>query len=454
MLVSINPATGEKAYDVESLDEAGLNQTIEAAAKAAASWRKTSIAERAKVLHAVAGVLRSRKDRMGALMTEEMGKPLKEAGPEVEKGAWCAEHYAEHAAVYLQDEVIASDAAKSYVSYEPLGAILCIFPWNAPIWVAMRGIVPALMAGNTVVFKHDPHVPACAAALEQAFRDAGAPADILRNLPIPTSLAEQAIRHSAIQAVSFTGSSKAGAIVASTAASEVKHSVLELGGSDPFIVLADADLEKAADIAALSRIINAGQSCIAAKRIIIEAPVYEKFVGMLKERLSKLTVGDPSKAETDVGPIAREDLRENLHRQVARTVEEGAECLLGGELPEGPGYFYPVTLLAGVTPKMCAFNEETFGPVMVAVQAKDADSALELANHTAYGLGAAVWTANAERALHFAKELQAGQVSINGIVKSDPRLPSGGIKRSGFGRELGPHGIREFTNAKQIWIGG
>ena len=452
MLVSVNPATGEKAHEVESLDEDGLRERIDAAASAAETWRKTSIVERAKVLYAVAKQLRDNKDAIGALMTAEMGKPVKEAGPEVEKGAWCAEHYAEHAVEYLQDEVIASDASKSYVSYQPLGAILCIFPWNAPIWVAMRGIVPALMAGNTVVMKHDPHVPACAVALEKAFRDAGAPANILCNLPIPTSLAEQAIRHPAIQAVSFTGSSKAGAIVASTAASEVKHSVLELGGSDPFVVLADADLEAAADLATLSRVINAGQSCIAAKRIIIEAPVYEKFVGMLKERLAKIKVGDPTQSETAIGPIAREDLRENLHRQVMQTIEEGAECLLGGELPEGPGYFYPCTLLAGVTETMCAFNEETFGPVMVASKAKDPEEALRLANRTEYGLGAAVWTADAERALHFANEIQAGQVSVNGIVKSDPRLPSGGIKRSGFGRELGPHGIREFTNAKQIWI--
>jgi succinate-semialdehyde dehydrogenase/glutarate-semialdehyde dehydrogenase len=452
MLVSVNPATGQKAHEVESFDEQGLNASIDAAAVAAETWRKTSLAERAQVLNAVAAQLRKDKDSIGALMTEEMGKPIKEAGPEVEKGAWCAEHYAEHAADYLQDEVIASDASRSYVSYQPLGAILCIFPWNAPVWVAMRGIVPALMAGNTVVMKHDPHVPACAAALEQAFRDAGAPVDILRNLPIETSLAEKAIRHPGIQAVSFTGSSKAGAIVASTAASEVKHAVLELGGSDPFVVLADADLEAAADIATLSRVINAGQSCIAAKRIIIEASVYDKFVGMLKERLAKLKVGDPTQADTDLGPIAREDLRENLHRQVTQTIEEGAECRLGGELPHGPGYFYPCTLLAGVTPEMCAFKEETFGPVMVASQAADADEALELANRTEYGLGAAIWTGDEKKAMHFANDLQAGQVSVNGIVKSDPRLPSGGIKRSGIGRELGPHGIREFTNAKQIWI--
>lgn len=452
MLVSINPATGEKAHEIETLDTAGLKSAIDAATAAAESWRTKSIAERAQVLHGVAEQLRSSKDRIGALMTEEMGKPVKEAGPEVEKGAWCAEHYADHAAAYLQDEIIASDASKSYVSYQPLGTILCIFPWNAPVWVAMRGIVPALMAGNTVVMKHDPHVPACAVALEQVFRDAGAPAGILKNLPIPTPLAEEAIRHPGVQAVSFTGSSKAGAIVASTAASEIKHSVLELGGSDPFVVLADADLESAADIATLSRIINAGQSCIAAKRIIIEASVYDRFVDMLKARLAKLKVGDPTDPDTDLGPIARDDLRENLHRQVTQTVSEGARCLLGGELPEGPGYFYPCTLLADVTPKMCAFNEETFGPVMVAVKAEDADDALHLANQTVYGLGSAIWTADEALALHFANELQFGQVSVNGIVKTDPRLPSGGIKRSGMGRELGPHGIREFTNAKQIWI--
>lgn len=452
MLVSINPATGQKAHEVPSLDAAALRETINAAAEASKVWRRTRIAERAAVLRAVAETLRSRKEAIGKLMTEEMGKPVKEAAPEVEKGAWCAEHYAEHAAAYLEDEVIASDASKSYVSYQPLGTILCIFPWNAPVWVAMRGIVPALMAGNTVVMKHDPHVPACAEALEAAFRDAGGPENILRNLPIATDLAEQAIRHPAIEAVSFTGSTKAGAAVASAAASEIKHSVLELGGSDPFIVLADADLEAAADIAVLSRTINAGQSCIAAKRILIEAPVYDAFLGMLKERLVKLTVGDPNAAATDIGPIAREDLREGLHRQVTETVEAGAECLLGGALPDGPGYFYPPTLLAAVTPEMCAFREETFGPVMVVTRAKDAEHALELANETPYGLGAAVWTADSERALHFANAIEAGQVSINGIVKTDPRLPSGGIKRSGIGRELGPHGIREFTNAKQIWI--
>ncbi len=453
MLISTNPATGEQAHKIEALDAEGIVRRINAVAAAAPEWRKIGFAGRAKLLQAVAGQLRgSAKDGLARLMTEEMGKPAKEAGPEVEKGALCAEYYAEHAAEYLQDEVLPSDASKSYVSYQPLGTVLCIFPWNAPVWVAMRGLVPALMAGNTVVMKHDPHVPACAVALEKAFHDAGLPPDVLRNLPVATPQVEQAIRHPAVQAVSFTGSSRAGGIVASTAASEIKPSVLELGGSDPFIVLADADLEAAADVATLSRIINAGQSCIAAKRIIVEAPQYDGFIELLKTRLANLKVGDPTKADTDIGPIAREDLRDNLHRQVSETISAGARCLLGGELPEGPGFFYPCTLLVDVTPEMCAFREETFGPVMTVIRAEDADDALRLANQTEYGLGAAVWTADPETALHFANELQAGQVSVNGIVKTDPRLPSGGIKRSGFGRELGPHGIREFTNAKQIWI--
>lgn len=452
MLKSINPSTGKVAHEVEALDAAGVDQTIRAAAAAWQSWRQTSLAERAEVLRRVARRLRGEKERIGRLMTEEMGKPVKEAGPEVEKGAWCAEHYAEHAEAYLADEVIASDASKSYVSYQPLGVVLCIFPWNAPIWVAMRGIVPALMAGNTVVMKHDPHVPACAQALQQAFRDAGAPADILGNLPIPTPLVEGAIRHPSVQAVSFTGSTKAGGIVAAMAASEIKHSVLELGGSDPFVVLADADLEAAADVATLSRVINAGQSCIAAKRILVEAPVYDRFVDMLVERMARLKVGDPSRPDTDIGPIAREELRANLHRQVEASVAAGARCRLGGELPEEPGFFYPATLLADVSSEMPAFSEETFGPVMSVAKVADAAEALRVANDSEYGLGAAIWTADADRALYFANELQAGQVSVNGIVKSDPRLPSGGIKRSGVGRELGPHGIREFTNAKQIWI--
>ena len=335
-----------------------------------------------------------KKTELAELMALEMGKPVKEGGPEVEKAAWCAEYYADHAEEYLAREVLPSDASLSYVCYQPLGTILCILPWNAPLWLASRFFAPALMAGNTCVLKHDPHVPGCAAAIEDVFKDA--PADIFRNLPLETPQVEKAIRDPGIAAVSFTGSAGGGRKVAAMAASELKPAVLELGGSDPCIVLKDADLETAADIAVLSRIINAGQSCIAAKRIIVESDVYETFVAMLLARLSKLKLGDPLQEGTDVGPIAREDLRQNLHRQVTETIDAGANCLLGGVLPEGDGFFYPVTLLEGVTSDMCSFREETFGPVMSVTKAGDLQEALMLANDTEYGLGSSIWTKNAD----------------------------------------------------------
>ena len=308
------------------------------------------------------------------------------------------------------------------------------------------------MAGNTCVMKHDPHVPGCAAALEEVFRAAGAPEGIFQSLLAQTEDVEQAIRDPRIRAVSFTGSDRAGATVASIAAGEIKPAVLELGGSDPCIVLADADLQKAAEVSALSRIINAGQSCIAAKRVIVERSVHDEFVELLAAQLRDLVVGDPRDPATKVGPIAREQLREGLHRQVTRSVEAGATLVMGGEMPDGEGFFYPVTMLTGVEPGMAACTEETFGPIAVVIAADDAEHALTLANDTPYGLGAAIWT-ETERGVEMARRIEAGQVSINGIVKSDPRLPSGGIKRSGYGRELGPHGIREFTNAQQIWVG-
>ncbi len=452
MLIATNPTTGKAFAEFAALTAEQASAAVEAAHDAAQTWRKTSFAERAALLRKVAEELRKEKSAMAEIMAKEMGKPINEGGPEVEKAAWCAEHYAEHAETYLARQTIASDASLSYVTYQPLGTILGILPWNAPLWLAFRFLAPSLMAGNTCVLKHDPLVPGCAAAIADAFARAGAPANVMVNLPIGTPEVEVVIRHPHIAAVSFTGSAKAGGIVASIAASEIKHSVLELGGSDPCIVLADADLEKAADVATLSRIINAGQSCIAAKRIIVEASIYDDFVERLKRRLSVLRVGDPLLDTTDVGPIARADLRDNLHRQVQTSISEGASCVLGGELPDNDGFFYPVTLLTNVTPAMCAFREETFGPVMSVVKAANADDALVLANDTEYGLGAAIWTADKQVAARFAEELQAGQVAVNGIVKTDPRLPSGGIKRSGFGRELGPHGIKEFVNAKQIWI--
>jgi succinate-semialdehyde dehydrogenase/glutarate-semialdehyde dehydrogenase len=452
MLTATNPYTNEVIQHYPALDEAGIKQKIAAADNAFADWSQRPIAERADVLKRVAASLRNNKEKLAILMAEEMGKPVKEGGPEVEKAAWCAEHYADHAEAYLNQEELTSDASLSFVCYQPLGTLLGILPWNAPLWLAFRYLAPALMAGNTCVMKHDPNVPGCAEAIEQVFRDAAVPDNIMVNLPVETSLVEKAIRDPRIAAVSFTGSATAGGKVASMAASEIKHSVLELGGSDPFIVLADADLDTAADVATLSRIINAGQSCIAAKRIIVEAPVYESFIDRLQTRLAKLKLGNPLETTTDIGPIARADLRDNLHRQVMESIEAGAHCLLGGEMPKGKGFLYPVTLLVDVTAEMTAFREETFGPVMCVIQADNAEHALALANDTDFGLGAGLWTANADLARELAMKINAGQVAVNGIVKTDPRLPSGGIKKSGYGRELGPHGIKEFVNAKQVWI--
>lgn len=452
MLQAIDPTNGHVLRSVTPATPQQVEATLAAAEGAWRDWRDAGFDARARVLRKVAQLMREDVERLALLMTEEMGKPKKEAIGEVNKAAWAAEHFADHAQSYLATQKIASDASTSYVRYEPLGVILGILPWNAPFWLAFRFAAPALMAGNACVMKHDPHVPGCAAAIAEVFDKAGVPAGVFANLPLETARVEAVIRDERIQAVSFTGSERGGAAVAAAAASEIKHSVLELGGSDPAIVLSDANLEEAADVLTLSRIINAGQSCIAAKRILIEDAVYERFIELMRERLARLRLGDPRDEATDIGPIARPDLRDNLHRQVCETVTAGARCLLGGELPAGPGYFYPVTLLADVSNDMPAAREETFGPVAVLLRVADEDEAVRVANDTRYGLAASVWTTVA-RGEAIAARLEAGQVAVNGIVKTDPRLPSGGIKRSGFGRELGPHGIHEFVNAKQVWVG-
>ncbi|MEX1178904.1 MAG: NAD-dependent succinate-semialdehyde dehydrogenase [Nitriliruptor sp.] len=452
MLTVTDPTTGTVLHERPALDADGRDAVLARAADAYPGWRRRSFAERGDVLRAVAARMREDVERLALLMTEEMGKPIKEARAEVEKAAWAAEHYAEHAEGYLAPEVLGSDATESYVQYLPLGVVLGILPWNAPFWLAFRFCAPTLMAGNTCVLKHDPHVPGCAAAIAELFEQVGAPEGVMQDLPLVTVDVEAAIRDPRVVAVSFTGSDRAGATVAAVAASEIKPAVLELGGSDPCIVLADADLPAAADVIALSRIINAGQSCIAAKRIIVEDAVHDELVELLRERLAALQLGDPRDEATDVGPIARSELRDELHRQVQETVAAGATCQLGGELPDGDGFFYPVTLLTEVTSSMTACREETFGPVAVVMRAASADDAVAIANDTPYGLAASVWT-TAERGAAMAAEIEAGQVAVNGIVKTDPRLPSGGIKRSGYGRELGPHGIREFVNAQQVWVG-
>ena len=456
MLIAVDPTTGVELRRVEPADEAGREEILAAAAAAAPPWRGASFDRRGALLRGVAARLRAERERLALLMCEEMGKPIREGRGEVDKAAWCAEHYAEHGEHYLATERLTSDASSSYVQYLPLGPVLGILPWNAPLWLAFRFCAPALMAGNPCVMKHDPHVPGCAAAIgaifDQEIAEHGAPAGVFINLPLATEDVEEVIRDPRIRAVSFTGSDRGGAAVAAVAGSVIKPVVLELGGSDPGIVLADADLDEAARVLALSRIINAGQSCIAAKRLLVEEPVYEPFVERLEAQLSAFRVGDPRSEQTDVGPIAGGDLRRALAAQVEETVTAGARCLLGGEVPEGGGFFYPVTLLAEVPTDSAAFREETFGPVAAVTRVGDAEEAIELANDTPYGLGAGLWT-QAARGEAMARQIETGQVAVNGIVKTDPRLPSGGVKRSGYGRELGPHGIREFVNAQQVWVG-
>jgi succinate-semialdehyde dehydrogenase/glutarate-semialdehyde dehydrogenase len=453
MFTATNPTTGEVIHQYPTHTSEEVSTAIEDAQTAFQAWRKTTFAERAALLNKVADLMAEDEERLARLMTVEMGKPIREAYGEVQKAAWCARHYAEQAEGYLAPQELASDASLSYVQHLPLGPLLGILPWNAPFWLAFRFCAPALMAGNTCLMKHDSHVPACAEAIGELFVKAGAPKGLMQNLRLHNDQVAQVITHPAVQAVSLTGSSFAGSQVASLAAQHIKPAVLELGGSDPSLVLADADIEKAAEVLALSRIINAGQSCIAAKRIIVEAPVYEAFIDAFHQHLAKLKMGDPAEESTQVGPIAREDLREGLHRQVTTTVEQGGRCLLGGEMPVGKGFFYPVTLLVDVTPEMQASCEETFGPIAVVMKAESEAEAMRIANDTQYGLAASIWTADTAKAQRMASDIEAGQVAINGIVKTDPRLPSGGIKRSGYGRELGPHGILEFVNVQQVWVG-
>lgn len=460
MLTPINPTTGMPLSPVASLTLDQSNMVIEDAAHAFPSWRDTPISERSKFLKRIAQSLRSQKQPLALLMAQEMGKPLNEGIAEVEKSASCAEYYADNAEVFLQPNTLPSDASHSYVCYQPLGTILGILPWNAPVWLALRFLAPALMAGNTCVMKADPNVPATAAALTAAFHNAGLPKDVMVNLPVTTDLVGDAIDHSHIKAVSFTGSSNAGKKVAARAAAGLKPAVLELGGSDPCIVLADADINKACDVITLSRMINAGQSCIAVKRVIVEAAVYDNVCDQLYERFQKITLSDPTQTpETPnasghmtLGPIARKDLHNQLHHQVTRTIEQGARCIHGGDPTANVGFFYPPTLLIDVKPDMAAFKEETFGPVLTVIKANDIHHALELANQTDYGLGSSIWTNDKTKATLATEKLHAGQVAVNGIVKTDPRLPSGGIGLSGYGRELGPQGIKEFVNVKQIWI--
>jgi len=453
MIRSLNPATGETLATFDAHDAFTVDRRLSAAVAAQRAWRRRPVTERTPLLLAVARVLRRNAERYATLITLEMGKPLAEARAEIEKCAMTCDFYAEHAAAFLNDEPVASAAGDSRVVYDPLGVLLAVMPWNYPFWQAIRAIAPALAAGNVVVLKHASNVPQCALALDAVFEEAGAPAGLFTTLLVESPAVRGLIEDGRIACVTFTGSTPAGRAIASAAGQAMKKQVLELGGSDPFIVLADADLPAAARAAIKARFQNTGQSCISAKRFIVENSVADAFADLFSELAGQLVVGDPMAPGTQIGPMARANLRDELHAQVQATVAQGAALRVGGQPLDGPGAYYAPTVLDHVAPHMTAAREETFGPAAAIIRVAGADEAVDVANATEFGLGAALWTGDPDRARALTRRIDAGAVFVNAVVASDPRLPFGGVKQSGYGRELGVHGLREFTNIKTVWTG-
>jgi succinate-semialdehyde dehydrogenase/glutarate-semialdehyde dehydrogenase len=449
---SINPATGQVLETFKEASAAEIERALATAHGAFLAWRDVPFPTRSQLMQKAASLLRGRKAEFARTMTLEMGKPIVQGEAEAEKCAWTCEYYAQHAEVMLAEQPRETDASRSFIRFDPLGVVLAVMPWNFPFWQVFRFAAPALMAGNAAVLKHASNVPRCALQIEEVFRDAGFPPGLFATLLVGSGAVGGIIADPHVAAVTLTGSEHAGIQVAERAGRELKKTVLELGGSDPFIILADADVATAARVAADARLINSGQSCIAAKRFIVVESVADAFTTRFADELRARKMGDPLDRGTHVGPQARVDLRDDLHRQVEESIKRGARRLLGGEIPTGPGAFYPPTLLAAVDKGMPAFDEETFGPVAAVIRARDEADAIRLANDSSFGLGAALWTQDRARAERLAAQIEAGAVFVNGLVKSDARLPFGGIKRSGYGRELSEYGIREFVNIKSVWI--
>ena len=453
MIRSINPATDENIRNYPAMGDDEIDKILSLTKDAQKTWQRSDFESRKKKMIRAAAVLREKKDMLAGLMTSEMGKPVAQSKSEVEKCAWVCEYFADNAENFLQDEIIASDASKSYVAYRPLGTVLAVMPWNFPFWQVFRFAAPNLMAGNAGVLKHASNVSGCALAIEEIFKEAGFPENIFRTLLIPSGKVKYVIENSNIAAVTLTGSVPAGKAVAAAAGGVLKKTVMELGGSDPYLILEDADLESAAEICVTSRLINNGQSCIAAKRFIIVESIYKDFEKLFVEKMKRKTMGDPFDSSFDIGPLARKDLRTELHQQVIQSIEKGAELLLGGKIPDGKGAYYPATVLSNVASGMPAYDEELFGPVASLIRVKDEKSGVAAANDTIFGLGAAVFTADYKRGERIAKEeLEAGCCFVNEFVRSDPRLPFGGIKESGYGRELSIFGAKEFTNIKTVYV--
>jgi len=453
MQKSINPATGKVVAEYAEHDKAHVQQVIEKTHAAYLSWRKQPISTRAKLLLSISEKLLAGKEEYARIITQEMGKPLKEAIAEVEKCASCARYFAENGESFLADRPVTTEFHKSYVTFQPLGIVFGVMPWNFPFWQAFRFILPSLMAGNTCLLKHASNTPGCALAIERICREAGAPSYAMQTLLIPGSRVEEVIAHPFVCSVTLTGSTPAGRSVASISGKHLKKTVMELGGSDPYLILADADIEHAIRVCATSRILNGGQSCISAKRLIVVKPLLAAFEKGIVAAFEKQKMGDPMLPDTTIGPMSRADLRDELDEQVQRSIQSGATCLLGGKKPEGEGAFYPLTVLSGVTSSMPAYSEEIFGPVAVIIPAADDEDAIHIANDTVYGLGGAVFTRNLAYGEMIARErIESGLCFVNQLVRSDPRLPFGGIKESGYGRELGPFGILEFVNTKTVII--
>lgn len=450
---TIDPSTGETIKEYDQMDDAELDSIINKAAGAQKEWKNKSFDERAAFLNKTAQILRDRKDDLAELMATEMGKPLAQGVSEAEKCAWVCEYYAENAASFLKDEPIETDASSSYVTYNPLGTVLAIMPWNFPFWQLFRFAAPALMAGNAAILKHASNVTGCALEIEDIIHKAGLPAELFRMVIADNDQTQAMITHSEIDAVTLTGSTRAGKAVAGKAGSVLKKTVLELGGSDPYLILNDADVEQAAETCVTSRLINSGQSCIAAKRFIAVEGIYDEFLERVLSLMKGKKVGNPFDESTDIGPMARFDLRDQLHQQVEESIKKGASCLLGGEIPDEEGAYYPATVLTDIKKGMPAYDDELFGPVASVIKAADEREAIAIANDTNYGLGSAVFSEDVEHAEEIAaNSLEAGCCFVNEFVKSDPRLPFGGIKQSGYGRELSHYGIKEFVNIKTVYI--
>lgn len=449
---TINPTTGERLKSFDAWSEQQVEAALAGAATANAGWQATPFSERARLFRNAATELRNNTAHYAGIITLEMGKIIREARAEIEKCAWGCEFYAEHAEAFLRDEMVQTDASSSYVSYPPLGTVLAIMPWNFPFWQVFRFAAPSLMAGNTALLKHASNVPQCALAIENIFHKAGFPRGVFQTLMISAVQAEKIISDPRIHAVTLTGSEAAGRKVAAAAGAALKKTVLELGGSDAFIVLEDADLELAVDAGIASRFLNCGQSCIAAKRFILVESIAETFVERFKQKAHALRMGDPAREDTQIGPMARADLRDQLHQQVTDSITAGARFALHGGPAAGPGFFYEPTVIDKVRSGMRAYEEELFGPVAIVIRVKNDEEAIHVANDSRYGLGASVFTRDVKKGERLARRIQSGSSFVNGLVKSDPRLPFGGVKASGYGRELSVHGIREFVNVKTMWV--